>query len=252
MSGSTPSANYVSALNYADDGPLYQRYWTGSNDRLHVVGKGITRFHAVYWPALLLSAGLPLPTTLLVHGYVTVDGRKIGKSLGNAVDPAPLAERYGSDALRYFLLRYIPSGKDGDFSAARLRAVYRAELADQLGNLVRRVLTLVERHFNSVVPAPSGALTDQDRALTAAANAIPKQISAALARFQVHDALAAIWRLIANANRYVNDTAPWQLARSVQASDRARLSVIVYVLVAALYCIAASLSPFLPRTRCCD
>jgi len=133
--------NYITALGYADDAPLYQRYWLDNPHRVHVIGKGIIRFHAVYWPAMLLSARVPLPTTIFVHGYVTIEGGKISKSLGNVIDPVELAERYGTDALRYYLLRAIPSTDDGDFSLDRFIRTYNVDLADQLGNLLNRVVS---------------------------------------------------------------------------------------------------------------
>ncbi len=151
--------NYLTALGYGgnDDDDL-SRWWTQAASREHVIGKGITRFHAVYWPAMLLSAGSPVPTRILVHGYVTADGRKIGKSTGNAIDPSPLAQELGSDALRYFLLRHIRSTGDGDFSHARFRQAYESELAGQFGNLVHRVLSMIERYCGGVRPAPPRAL----------------------------------------------------------------------------------------------
>ncbi len=164
--------NYISALGYGSDDDTLTRWWTQVISREHVIGKGITRFHAIYWPAILLSAGLPVPTRILVHGYVTVDGCKIGKSAGNAIDPLPLAEEFGPDALRYFLLRHIRSTGDGDFSHARFRQAYDSELAGQLGNLVHRVLSMIERYRDGVVPAPSEGFVENDRLLQAA-NRLP-------------------------------------------------------------------------------
>jgi len=141
-------ANYITVLDYADEGARYRRYWIENPRRVHVIGKGILRFHAVFWPAFLLSAGVPLPTTILAHGYLTVEGQKISKSLGNAVDPVVEAQVYGPDALRYFLLRHTPAADDSDFSRTRL------ELADQLGNLLSRTVSVVTKYYDGIVPAP--------------------------------------------------------------------------------------------------
>jgi methionyl-tRNA synthetase len=160
--------NYLTALGYGSDDDNLSLWWSEAASREHVIGKGIIRFHAVYWPAMLLSAGLPVPTRILVHGYVTAEGRKIGKSTGNAVDPAPLAEQLGSDALRYFLLRHIRSTADGDFSHGRFRQAYESELAGQLGNLVHRVLSMIEHYCGGTTPAPPGGFVKADRLLRTA------------------------------------------------------------------------------------
>ena len=145
-------ANYLTGLGHGSDQVLQQRYWN-RGESIHVVGKGISKFHAIYWPAILLSAGLPPPSSILVHGYVTVDGRKIGKSAGNGIDPEGIIDAYGTpDALRYYLLRHIRSGDDGDFSGERLEAAWAGELAGQLGNLANRVLTLLYQSFGGIVP----------------------------------------------------------------------------------------------------
>ena len=146
--------NYISGLGYAADDALYRRYWREGSQRIHFLGKGVTRFHCVYWPAILLSAGIELPTEINVHGYLTVDGVKISKSLGNGADPADVVEQYGKDTLRYYLLRHIRAGQDGDFSLERLARAHDSELADQLGNLVSRTLGMLDRYRAGVVPAP--------------------------------------------------------------------------------------------------
>jgi methionyl-tRNA synthetase len=137
--------NYITALDYASDGPLYERFWLRNPHRVHVIGKGIVRFHAVYWPAMLLSAGVPLPSDIFVHGYLTAGGRKISKSGGNAVDPVAWAQRFGTDALRYYLLRHVRATEDADFALEPFVHAYNADLADQLGNLVSRVASMIER-----------------------------------------------------------------------------------------------------------
>ena len=240
--------NYLTALDYADDGPLFQRYWANNPNRVHVIGKGIIRFHAVYWPAILLSAGLPLPSKILVHGYVTVEGRKIGKSLGNVVDPVALAETYGADTLRYYLLRHIRSTEDGDFSLERLVHAYNTELADQLGNLLRRTLTLIQRCYDGVVPQPHG-LVAQDQALIEAAERLPDRVADAVERFRLDEALATIWELIGTANKYIAEAEPWRLAKCRDnALARNRLATILYNLVETLRLIACHCRAFLPAT----
>jgi methionyl-tRNA synthetase len=248
-------ANYITALGYGADAPLLSRFWLESASREHVIGKGITRFHAVYWPAMLLSAGLPLPTRILVHGYVTVDGAKIGKSAGNAIDPVPLAGELGADALRYYLLRHIRATGDGDFSHERFRQAYDSELAGQLGNLVHRVLGMVERYCGGFVPAPPEGLAGTDRLLRAAAE-VPAIVAMHLRAYAFDRALDAIWALIAEANRYVSEQEPWASAKSAaSAQDRdqvatyeAGLHASLFALVASLATIARCIGPFLPTT----
>lgn len=244
--------NYITALGYANDGPLYQRYWLENPHRVHVIGKGIIRFHAVYWPAMLLSAKVPLPTTIFVHGYVTIEGGKISKSLGNVIDPVELAERYGTDALRYYLLRAIPSTDDGDFSLERFIRTYNVDLADQLGNLLNRVVSMVGRYYGGVVPAP-GPLEEVDQRLITIAEALRERVDHALVRFAPHEALAVIWELVSAANKYVVEVEPWTLAklRKVEGEGEqaeARLATVLYNLTEALRLIAHFCAPFIPAS----
>lgn len=246
--------NYVTALGYGSDDDNLSRWWTQAISREHIIGKGITRFHAVYWPAMLLSAGLPVPTRILVHGYVTAEGRKIGKSAGNAVDPAPLAEELGVDALRYFLLRHIRSTGDGDFSHARFRQAYDSELAGQLGNLVHRVLSMIERYGGGTTSAPPDGFVEADRLLHTAKQ-LPGNIAAHLHAFAFDRALDEIWTFVADANRYVAEEAPWDLAKASASSDReaaavseAKLRGILFSLSASLFTIARCIAPLLPET----
>ncbi|MFL5805534.1 MAG: methionine--tRNA ligase [Roseiflexaceae bacterium] len=240
--------NYITALGYADDAPLYQRYWADNPRRVHVIGKGIIRFHAVYWPAILLSAGVPLPTTILVHGYVTAGGEKISKSRGNSIDPVALAERYGTDALRYYLLREIPPTEDGDFTLARFARAYNTGLADQLGNLLQRVLGMVSRYYGGSVPAP-GQPDDLDQQLIATAQVLAECVDTALERYAPNEALAAIWDLIAAANKYVVVVQPWTLAkRRAESAAEQRLATSLYNLIETLRLVAHTLVPLLPAT----
>ena len=246
--------NYVTALGYGSDDDNLCRWWTQAAAREHVIGKGITHFHAIYWPAMLLSAGLSVPTRIFVHGYVTVEGRKIGKSAGNAVDPVPLADEFGSGALRYFLLRHIRSTGDGDFSHGRLRQAYQSELAGQLGNLVHRVLSMIERYCDRIIPAPPHGFADVDRLLRAAKQ-LPKNVAAHLYAFAFDRALDEIWIFVADANRYVAEEAPWDLAKAAMSHDHevasanaSRLHGTLFSLSASLLTIAKCIAPLLPET----
>jgi methionyl-tRNA synthetase len=234
-------ANYVTALGYGNGGGDYARWWDGARERVHVVGKGITRFHALYWPAILRSAGEPLPTRILVHDYITVAGRKLSKSLGNAADPAALAARYGTDALRWWVVRDVPRAGDADFREDQLTR--RAnELADGLGNLVSRTVALAARDggpaFNWHSPRVS---IDRvaDPALAAAIGAIPASVDAALVRFDLRAAADAVWGAVEGANRFVSARRPWEL------EGEARAAVLADALTACC-AIAEEIAPFLP------
>jgi len=243
--------NYITALDYAGEGPLYQHYWRNNPQRVHVIGKGITRFHAIYWPAMLLSGGVPLPTHLFIHGYVTLGGEKVSKSLGNVIDPVEVAEQYGAEALRYYLLRYIKAAEDGDFTLERFIRSYNADLADQLGNLLSRLTGMVNRYYGGVVPAPdSDAVEEIDRALIQQAEALGRQVDRAMSQFAPHEALAAIWDLIGAANKYVVEVRPWELAKQRSSSNVAerRLATTLYNLAEALRLAAYYCTPFLPAT----
>lgn len=229
-------------------GELYWRYWANNPRRVHVIGKGILRFHAVYWPAFLLSAGVPLPTTLVVHGYLTVEGQKISKSLGNAVDPAELAQTYGPDTLRYFLLRHTPAADDSDFSRTRLALAYNSELADQLGNLLSRTVSMVTKYWDGFVPAAARPDEAACRVIDLG-NGLAERVQAAVERFALHEALAAIWELIGAANKYVVEVAPWTLAKVRAAGDDAageRLATALYTLIESLRLAAVFCEPFIP------
>jgi methionyl-tRNA synthetase len=240
-------SNYVATLGYPSDAARLHRFWEEADRRVHVVGKGIARFHAVIWPALLLAAGLPLPTTIWVHGYVTVGGQKIGKSRGNAVDPAALVERFGVDALRYFLLRHVGPRQDADVDEARLEAVYRSELADQLGNLLSRTIALLTRHAGgSLPPSPEGGLDESGERLASLSRDLPSKIDEAVTRLAPDDGLRAIWGVVGAANKHLADTAPWTLAKDPES--RPRLLAILHHATYALGAIGRELVPFLPRT----
>jgi len=244
-------ANYVTALGYggADEQP-YQDWWVNSAERVHVVGKGITRFHAVYWLALLLAAGQPLPTAVYVHEYLSVDGAKLSKSAGNAVSPEELASRFGTDAVRWWLLREVARLGDTDFTAERLVHRANSDLANGLGNLQQRTLTLVHkyRHGRIAPPAPASpaALGSE---LSLACQALPHRIDQALARFDFRAATAAICSVVQAGNRFAETERPWELARRAERGDRAaatRLDEVLGVLTGACRTLATEAGPFLP------
>lgn len=241
-------ANYITALENNTDGDDYRTWWRESDERVHVIGKGIIRFHAVYWPAILLSAGQPVPTTIFVHDYLTVEGQKISKSLGNAIDPFSIIDRYGADALRWWFVRDVPRNGDADVREGQLIA--RAnELADGLGNLINRAISLVSRNRPEGIP-PSRLVVAESILLAAACKELPDRIDAALARFDVRGAATLIWDAVAEANRFVSATAPWELAKLERAGDVSqseRLDGVLGSLLDACLVIAHELAPFLPE-----
>ncbi|MGI5242481.1 methionine--tRNA ligase [Dactylosporangium sp. CA-139066] len=220
-------ANYVTAL----DGALYDEWWAGDGERIHVIGKGIVRFHAVYWLALLLSAGRPLPTAIFVHDYLTAGGAKLSKSAGNAVDPVELAGRYGVDALRWWLLREVPPVGDTDFTEQRLIQRADRELANGLGNLVNRTLTLVHRNAGGRVRRAGGP--------AGAAALLAGRVDRALGRFDLRAATDALWAVVEEGNRLVETARPWQLTG-------AELDEVLGILVYICRILATELRPFLP------
>jgi methionyl-tRNA synthetase len=236
-------ANYITALGYGTADPAYAKWWSGASERVHVVGKGITRFHAVYWPAILLSAGEPLPTRIDVHDYLTIEGQKIGKSLGNAVSPESLVERFGTDALRWWLLRDVPRSGDADFRPEQL-ARRANELADGLGNLVSRVVTLVARHRpdgvdHSVAGGPGGA------SLRRSVERVAEDVDAGLDRFDLRAATGAVWDVVTQANAYLSAARPWEIPRT-EGPDARSLDVVLALLLDACSVTATELRPFLP------
>lgn len=229
--------NYITALDYGNDGTEFRKWWTGGGRRVHLVGKGVLRFHAVYWPAMLLSAGLPLPDEVLVHGYLTAGGRKISKSGGVTVDPVALAETYGTDAVRWWLLREVPRVGDVDFTAERLVQRANGELANGLGNLVNRVVSMVHRYRDGLVPTADGP-GELGKVCGEAGN----RVDIALRDFDFRRATAAVWEIVDEANRYINRVRPWELAKS--GDDR--LDAVLAELVLACRTVSEQLAPFLP------
>ncbi|MDE2333362.1 MAG: methionine--tRNA ligase [Rhodospirillales bacterium] len=230
--------NYLTATGFPDERAERAGFWPPD---LHMVGKEITRFHCVYWPAFLLSAGLRPPKRVFANGWMTVDGQKMGKSMGNAIDPWALVARYGLDPLRFFLMREIPFGQDGDFSPRALVQRLNGELANELGNLAQRSLSLVARHCEGRMPS-RGAATEDDATLLALAEALPLRLRTALGRQAMGEALEATWQVVRAANAYIDRQAPWTLAKT----DRARMAAVLRVLADVLRALATVLQPFMP------
>jgi methionyl-tRNA synthetase len=234
--------NYVSALDYGTGGDRYGDWWVGSDERLHVIGKGILRFHAVYWPAILLSAGERLPSAILVHDYLTAEGRKLSKSGGGGHDPIEVAARFGSDALRWWFLRDVPRTGEADFRPERVEARAR-QLGNGLGNLINRVIGLLVRVRPQLDGGPQRA-RDVTADLEAATSRAPGAIDAALREFDFRGATGALWCVVDESNRCIAATRPWELARRERTSPE--LDHILRSLVTACRLLSRELAPFLP------
>jgi methionyl-tRNA synthetase len=233
--------NYITAVGYPDtESEMFRRYWP---DDLHVIGKDIVRFHAVYWPAFLMSAGVEVPKRIFSHGFLFNRGEKMSKSVGNVIDPFDLVKAYGVDPLRYFFLREVPFGQDGNYSHEAIVNRINADLANDLGNLAQRSLTMVARNFSGVLRAP-GPLSAADQAILAAADAMIGKAREAMATQQLHQVLNAVWTVVAETNRYFAGEAPWALAKT----DPGRQGTILYVTAEALRQIAILAQPFVPAS----
>ncbi|WGF89649.1 methionine--tRNA ligase [Marinivivus vitaminiproducens] len=232
-------ANYITALGYPDEaGDRYRTFWPAD---LHVVGKDILRFHAVFWPAFLMAASLPTPKRVFAHGWWTIEGQKMSKSLGNVIDPRSLIEEYGIDAVRYFLLREVPFGNDGDFSKRAMVGRLNSDLANDYGNLCQRVLSMIGRNCGGEVPMP-GAFTDEDRALLDRAHGLLGIVRAEIENQALNRALEAIFEVVGLANRYVDAQAPWTLRKT----DSARMATVLYVLAETIRHLAVLTQPVMP------
>jgi len=232
--------NYLTAVGYPDrNSATYRRYWPAD---LHMVGKDIVRFHCVYWPAFLMAAGIAPPKRVFAHGWWTVEGQKMSKSLGNFIPPQQLVNDYGVDAVRYFMLRELPFGNDGDFSRRAVINRINGDLANDFGNLAQRVLSMIQSYFGGRVPAP-GALTESDETLLASARGLIVAVRAAFAEQSFNRALELIWQVVADGNRYVDVEAPWTLNRT----DSARAGTVLYVLAEAIRHLALIVQPVVPE-----
>ena len=236
--------NYITALGYPDDvdeGSLFARFWPAN---LHLVGKEIVRFHTIIWPIILMALDLPLPKQVFGHGWLVLDGGKMSKSKGNVIDPVVLVEKYGLDAIRYYLLREVAFGADGVYSEEALVLRINTDLANDLGNLLHRSLSMVEKFAGGVVPAPSeyGPL---EEALIEEANLTIEKVQKHMDKLEVSDALAAIFALIGRANKYIDEAAPWSLNKQ---GNRERLGTVLYTMVEVIRLSAVLLTPFLVET----
>ncbi|MBK1811680.1 methionine--tRNA ligase [Clostridium sp. YIM B02505] len=236
-------SNYITALGYGnEDTSLYERFWPAD---VHLIGKDILRFHTIYWPIMLMALEVPLPKQVFGHGWLLVDGGKMSKSKGNVVDPVALVNSFGVDPVRYYLLKEIPFGSDGLFNNEIFIKKINSDLANDLGNLLSRTITMIEKYFDSVIPAPT-AKEDIDNELITLALATPVKVQAAIDDLKIPEALEVIWELIGRANKYIDETTPWILAKD--ESKKERLGTVLYNLVESLRFASVMISAFLPTT----
>lgn len=231
--------NYLTGCGFPDESNPRWHYWPAD---VHIIGKDIVRFHTVYWPAFLMSAGLPLPKRVFGHGFLLNKGTKMSKSLGNVVDPFGLADAYGVDQLRYFFLREVSFGQDGNYSHEAIVGRINADLANDLGNLAQRSLSMIAKNCEGRVP-PAGALTEADLAMLAQADGLLAKTRAAMEDFALHVVLADIWAVVAEANRYFANNEPWKLSKS----DPARRDTVLYVTIETIRQVALLTQPVMPQ-----
>lgn len=236
--------NYISGLNYLPPTPSQDRYWPAS---VHLVGKDILTTHAVYWSTMLMALNLPLPETIFAHGWWTVDGEKMSKSRGNVVDPNKMIDQFGADAFRYFLFREVPFGQDGDFSQSAMVTNINSDLANGIGNLLSRTLTMIERFAHGTIPAAGiSAIPDLEARIAATATGLPERIDQGYRTLAFRENLQAIWELIGLCDEYIDKAAPWKLAKNPE--DQPRINTVLNTASKALRLLSALMYPYMPHT----
>lgn len=229
--------NYISALGYAKDSDKFKKYWPAD---VHLIGKDILRFHALIWPAMLLSAGLDLPKAIYVHGFINVEGQKMSKTVGNIIDPFDLIKKYGAEVVRYFLLREIPSGEDGDFSYKKLEERYNGDLANGLGNLIQRVATLIETNMDGELIFKEELI---EKGLVSKIEGLKQEYNKNIESFKLHEALANVWDIVGYANAYIDDKKPWVLKDKPEEFLKVMTNLVLMICS-----ISWNLYPFMPET----
>jgi len=234
--------NYVTAVGFPEDVEKFEHYWPAD---AHVIGKDITRFHCLYWPAMLMSARLPLPRQVAVHGFITLEGQRISKTAGNIIEPVELVDEFGADTVRFYLARNLSFASDGDFSRAKLIQHHNDELANDLGNLLNRVVTMTRRYRNGSIPAPGPTgLYEED--LQRIASETKQRAEVALENWEIGAALNIIWNFVRRTNQYIERSEPWKLAR--QSEKETQLNTVLYSAAEAVRLLAVYLAPFIPAS----